>query len=72
MLALTPEQREKMPAPVINLFDGFAGINEQNFMEYYHDAQISKDAVLNLFSLGYCSLEDRGLAEQPLAADRTG
>ena len=23
-------------------------------MEYYHDAQISKDAVLNLFSLGYC------------------
>ena len=33
-------------------------------MEYYHDAQISKDAVLNLFSLGYCSLEHRSLAER--------
>ena len=39
------------PAPVVNLFDTFCGINDQNFMEYYHDAQISKDAVLNLFSL---------------------
>jgi arginine decarboxylase len=33
-------------------------------MEYYHDASISKDAVLNLFSLGYCSLEQRSLAER--------
>ena len=33
-------------------------------MEYYHDAQIAKDAVLNLFSLGYCSLEHRSLAER--------
>jgi arginine decarboxylase len=62
--ALTPQQRLDMPAPLVNLFDTFAGINDQNFMEYYHDAQISKDAVLNLFSLGYCTLEDRGLAER--------
>ncbi len=59
-----PAQRQEYPAPVVNLFDSFQGINEQNFMEYYHDAQIAKDAVLNLFSLGYCSLEQRSLAER--------
>ena len=61
---LSAEDREKMPAPVVNLFDEFTGINDSNFMEYYHDAQISKDAVLNLFSLGYCDLEQRSLAEK--------
>src|SRR3954464_1124354 len=34
---LTPEQRRDLPAPVVNLFDTFLGVNEQNFMEYYHD-----------------------------------
>ena len=48
----------------MNLFDTSQGINDTNFMEYYHDAQIAKDAVLNLFSLGYCSLEHRSLAER--------
>src|SRR5438270_1300958 len=62
--ALTDEDRKAMPAPVVNLFDTFGGINDANFMEYYHDAQISRDAVLNLFSLGYCTLEQRSLAEK--------
>ncbi len=61
---LLPEERALMPQPVVNLFDSFAGVNEANFMEYYHDAQIAKDAVLNLFSLGYCTLEHRSLAER--------
>ena len=61
---LTPEQREAMPAPVVNLFDTFRDLTETNMMEYYHDSQISRDAVLNLFNLGYCSLEDRALAEK--------
>jgi arginine decarboxylase len=39
-------------------------VNEQNYMEYYHDAHVSRDAVLNLFSLGYCSLEQRSIAER--------
>jgi len=60
----TPEDRDKMPAPVQHLLDTHLGISEQNYMEYYHDAQISKDAVLNLFNLGYCSLEHRSLAEK--------
>jgi arginine decarboxylase len=62
--ALTEDDRKTMPAPVINLFETFQGCSEQNFMEYYHDAQLSKDAVLNLFNLGYCSLEHRSLAER--------
>src|SRR6185295_9919835 len=61
---LTPEERQQLPAPVVNLYDTYCGINESNLTEYYHDAQISKDAVLNLFSLGYCTLEQRSLAER--------
>src|SRR3954469_25411787 len=34
---LTVEERDQMPAPVVNLFDEFQGINDQNYMEYYHD-----------------------------------
>jgi arginine decarboxylase len=62
--ALSDEDRGTMPAPVINLYDAWQGINDSNFMEYYHDAQIAKESVLNLFSLGYCSLEHRSLAER--------
>jgi arginine decarboxylase len=61
---LTDADRKTMPAPVVQLFETFQGVSEQNFMEYYHDAQLSKDAVLNLFNLGYCSLEHRSLAER--------
>jgi arginine decarboxylase len=61
---LTDEERKKYPGPLVNLFDTYVGVNEQNFMEYYHDAHVSRDAVLNLFSLGYCTLEDRSLAER--------
>jgi arginine decarboxylase len=61
---LSDEQRRSMPGPVVNLFDTYVGVNDQNFMEYYHDAQISKDSVLSLFNLGYCNLENRSLAER--------
>jgi len=61
---LTAEQRGDLPAPVVSLFDTFRTINKSNFAEYYHDAQLNKEAVLNLFNLGYCSLENRSLAER--------
>ncbi|HZZ43852.1 MAG TPA: biosynthetic arginine decarboxylase [Tepidisphaeraceae bacterium] len=61
---LTVDERSQMPAPVVNLFDTFRDITEANFTEYYHDAQVAKDAVLNLFNLGYCSLEHRSVAER--------
>jgi arginine decarboxylase len=60
---LNDKQRADLPAPVVNLFDTFCGVTEANYMEYYHDAHVSRDAILNLFSLGYCNLQDRALGE---------
>ncbi len=61
---LTDTQRSEMPSPVVNLFDAYQGINETNFTEYFHDAQLAKESTLHLFNLGYCSLEHRSLAER--------
>jgi arginine decarboxylase len=61
---LSKEDRLNMPAPVVNMFDTYHGLNENNYAEYYHDAQLAKEEVLNLFNLGYCSLEQRSLAER--------
>jgi arginine decarboxylase len=61
---LPAEERALMPAPVVNLFDTYREVNSNNYTESYHDAQLAREAVLNLFSLGYCSLEHRSLAER--------
>ena len=61
---LSNDERAKLPAPVTSLFDAYKDVNESNFMEYYHDAQLAKESVLSLFNLGYCSLEHRSLAEK--------
>ena len=60
---ISDDERNALPAPVVNLFDAYHDINAQNFMEYYHDAQLAQDETLHLFNLGYCSLEHRSLAE---------
>ena len=62
--SLSKSDRRKLPKPVQNLFDTFQGLTRSNFNEYYHDAQLARDEVQNLFTLGYCSLEDRGLGER--------
>ncbi len=62
--SLTEAQRQTMPAPVLTLFDAYCDVNEENFAEYYHDALLAHDEALHLFNLGYCSLEQRGLAER--------
>ncbi|HEX7010465.1 MAG TPA: biosynthetic arginine decarboxylase, partial [Phycisphaeraceae bacterium] len=61
---LDPEEAKALPKPVLMLFECYQGLNESNFVEYYHDAQMARDETLNLFNLGYCSLEHRGLAER--------
>jgi arginine decarboxylase len=61
---LSEQERNDMPAPVVNLFDTYREVNQSNLFEVYHDAQLAKEAVLNLFSLGYCGLEHRSLAER--------
>ncbi len=48
---------------MIDLFETHRSINKKNLLETYHDAQQALDSALNLFSLGYLSLEQRSLAE---------
>ncbi|MCO8120553.1 biosynthetic arginine decarboxylase [Stieleria sp. TO1_6] len=55
-----PEDYEK---PVLDLWDGFQGLNSNNVMETFHDAQVSLDLCMNLFSGGYLPLEQRVAAE---------
>lgn len=53
-----------LPTPVRTLVETLDGLDESNAREYFHDAQVAREQTLSLFSLGYCSLEHRGLAER--------
>ncbi len=55
-----PEDSEQC---LIDLFETYRSINKKNLLEGYHDAQQALDSALNLFSLGYLSLEQRSFAE---------
>ncbi len=55
---------EEILQPVRDLFDSYRDINKKNFQETYHDAVQQRDEALNLFNLGYLSLELRSLTEQ--------
>ncbi|MBV8553681.1 MAG: biosynthetic arginine decarboxylase [Acidobacteriaceae bacterium] len=55
-----PEDAEQ---PLVDLFEAYHSINKKNLLEGYHDAQQALDSALNLFSLGYLSLQQRCLAE---------
>lgn len=61
---LARAQRKGMPKPVLNLFDSYYEITKKNYAECYHDALLARDETLNLFNLGYCTLEQRGVAER--------
>jgi arginine decarboxylase len=49
--------------PLIDLQETFRGLSSKNLLESYHDAMQALDQALNLFSLGYLSLEQRCLTE---------
>ncbi|MBV8072890.1 MAG: biosynthetic arginine decarboxylase [Acidobacteriaceae bacterium] len=55
-----PEDSEQA---LVDLFETYRSINKKNLLEGYHDAQQALDSALNLFSLGYLSLQQRSLAE---------
>jgi arginine decarboxylase len=46
-----------------DMLDTFKNLGSRNVLEGYHDAQQSLDTIMTLFSTGYVSLEQRGLAE---------
>lgn len=49
--------------PVQDLWDAYNDLTPANMMEAFHDAQLSLDMCINLFSGGYLSLEQRVAAE---------
>ncbi|MBV8828473.1 MAG: biosynthetic arginine decarboxylase [Acidobacteriaceae bacterium] len=55
-----PEDSEQ---PLLDLFEAYRSISKKNLLESYHDAQQALDSALNLFNLGYLSLDQRSLAE---------
>jgi arginine decarboxylase len=55
-----PEDSEQC---LIDLVETHRSLSKKNLLETYHDAQQALDSALNLFSLGYLSLEQRSMAE---------
>jgi len=54
----------ELPQPVRDLLDAYRSITERRLVECYHDAQQSREQALQMFNLGYLSLEARGLVER--------
>jgi arginine decarboxylase len=52
------------PQPITDLFGIYRDLSKKNFTESYHDAIQSVDETMNLFNLGYLSVELRALMEQ--------
>jgi arginine decarboxylase len=59
-----PEVPADAPQPITDLFAIHRDLSKKNYLESYHDAVQSVDEALNLFNLGYLSIELRSLAEQ--------
>ncbi|HUZ81875.1 MAG TPA: biosynthetic arginine decarboxylase, partial [Gaiellaceae bacterium] len=55
---------EELPQPVQDLFDCYRSVNERRLVECFHDAVQARDQALQMFNLGFLSLEFRGLAER--------
>lgn len=58
---------EKLPddteQPLADLLETYRSLSTKNLLESFHDAQQALDSALNLFSLGYLTLEQRAQAE---------
>jgi len=61
---ITVAEPAKLPKPVQHLWAAYSNVSPGSVLEDYHDAQVAWDQTLNLFNLGYCSLQDRALAER--------
>ncbi len=58
------EEVDELPHPIRTLYDAYFELDESTFVQSYHDAQVARDEAMNLFNLGYCTLEMRALAER--------
>ncbi len=59
-----PEIPADAPQPITDLYAIYRDLSTKNFLESYHDAVQSVDEALNLFNLGYLTVELRAVAEQ--------
>ncbi len=55
-----PEDAEQ---PLVDLMETYRGLSSKNLLESFHDSQQALDSALNLFSLGYLSIEQRSMVE---------
>src|SRR5215213_8962338 len=55
---------EDAPQPVHDLLSTYRELNKKNYLEGYHDSLERMEEVLNLFNLGYLSIELRALSER--------
>jgi arginine decarboxylase len=55
---------EEMPAPIHELFEAYRNVAERRLVECYHDAVQAREQALQMFNLGFLTLEYRGLAER--------
>jgi len=55
---------QSVPQPVRDLLDAYRSIAERRLVECYHDAIQAREQALQMFNLGYLSLEARGLVER--------
>jgi len=58
------EEDEELPTQIKEMASIARGISVKNFREYFHDAIVTRGEILNLFGLGYLSLERKARAEQ--------
>ena len=58
------ELPDDAPQPIQDLFSNFRELSKKNYLESYHDAVQSMEETLNLFNLGYLSIELRALGER--------
>lgn len=62
------EEEEEPPSQLKEMAAIAREISVKNFREYYHDAVTTRAEVLNLFGLGYLTLEAKARAEQDFYA----
>ncbi len=61
---LAPAALAKLPEPVRTLYETHEALDHTNLREYLHDAELARDQTRSLFNLGFCTLNERGLAER--------
>jgi len=57
-------KKKELPPPVQDLFEAYRGVSQRKLVECYHDALQAREQTLQMFNLGYLSLEMRGVAER--------